>query len=973
MAASDPSRTIYLVDGTSQLYRAYFAIRGLTNRLGMPTNAVYGFATMLRKLLSEEGPSYVGVAFDVGRKVFRHKQLQEYKANRPPTPDDLKVQVPYAKRVCEAFGVRRLELEDYEADDVIATFARRARERDLDVVVVASDKDLYQLVGDGIEVLNPSKDLRLDPAGVAESFGVPPERVRDVLSLMGDAVDNVPGVPGVGQKTALAIVTTYGDLDSIIARAERFAATWDARDALVAAIDSKESETISAALEPFIGAASAMVEAEADDEQKARVGNALSLAREIDPAPETNKKALAALKRELKGLDKGSSKRVWYAIRDNAEQARLSLQLVTLSTDAPIDLELEALARYEPDAEEAAELFRELEFKAFLDAPPGAAPAKAAAEIETVLTQEALDSLATACREAEQISLSVECDEGGPLRSKLVGLAVACDGSCGHYVPLGHTRLDAPAQLSTDAIRSTLGPLLDDESRPKSGHDTKALSHVLRRHGLPVRGWRLDTMVAAFLADASRGRFWLEAVAHDVLGRDPSEEKTPDRASEAEVERLAPLAAGRAVTTHDLSLALDSRLEADGLVDLYRRIDGPVLPLLARMEERGIRVESGLLETMAGEMETTLERTTKEIHELAGEEFNVDSPKQLREVLFGKLGLRSRYKTAKGKEPSTDARALEELTADHPIAGKILGYRELAKLKSTYVDALPRLVDPDTGRVHTTYHPTGAATGRLSSSDPNMQNIPARTEAGRAIRAAFVPADGHRFLASDYSQIELRVLAHLTGDEELVAAFRAGEDIHRHTAAKVFGVMPDLVTGEMRTRAKVVNFGVLYGMSEMRLAREQGISRKDAREFIETYFERFGKIRDYIDGVKEAVQRDGHVRTMFGRLRRFPQLQGRVNRAVREQALRGAVNTTVQGAAADLMKLAMLEVDRVLEEADLGARILLQVHDELLIEVPDEALEKTQRIVKEAMEGVSGLDVPLVADQKVGRSWMEVT
>ncbi len=992
----DAPQKLYLVDGTSQLYRAYFAIRGLTTRDGVPTNAVYGFVTMLRKLLADERPEHVAVAFDLGREVFRHERFADYKAQRPPTPPDLLAQIPYAKRVCEVLGVPRIELEGYEADDVIATAATRAREAGFEVVVVASDKDLYQLVGDGVSVLNPARDERLDAAGVTRRFGVPPERVPDVLGLMGDAVDNIPGVPGVGQKTALAAVTVYGALESVIARAERLCAALDARDRLLAALAELEAEPAASpsCIERLALAAqaasrefSALIELEADAEQRERfdslrslvAGASLPSTADAGPPGRRLARPLAALKRELQAADRGSGRRLWTAIRDHADQARLSLELATLRRDAPLAVDPAALVRSTSDAQAAAALFQELEFRSLLasveggrapaDAAPAAAPGTTAPAPEVVLEASRLHEVARACHGAERLALAVVEGEGGP-HSEVAGLALAHGAGGGWYLPLAR-RGDEPG-LPAEAVREALGPLLSGEATPKVAHDVKAAIHALGRLGLSVAGWQLDVRVAAFLLDAGRASYPLADLVREFLGR----ELAPGEAAplaERDAEGTAASAAAVARAVWELSGVLASRLSAEGLSELYRKIDGPLLSILARMEAHGIRVDVERLQRMSVEMEQALERSRAEVHALAGEPFNVDSPKQLREVLFVRLGLRPRRKTPKAREASTDAQTLEELSADHPIAARILEYRELAKLKGTYVDALPRLVDPATGRLHTTFDPAGAATGRLSSADPNLQNIPARTEAGRRIREAFVPDAGCVFLASDYSQIELRVLAHLSQDPELTAAFRAGEDIHRRTAARVFGVDPALVTDEMRRRAKVVNFGILYGMSESRLAREQGIPLRDARAFIETYFARFSRVRDYIDSVREQARRDRQVRTLFGRIRRFPQLGRRIHRGVEEQALRAAVNTTVQGTAADLMKLAMIAVERELGRAAVEARILLQVHDELLIELPEAAAAAAGPLVRGAMEGVWELAVPLVIDQKLGRSWMEVT
>lgn len=1008
--AMSDTHTLYLVDGTAQLFRAYFAIRGLTSPSGVPTNAVYGFTTMLRKLLREERPDRIAVAFDTKGDVFRHEAYADYKANRPPAPEDLNVQVPYAKRSCAVLGVSVVERAGWEADDLIATYTRLAREAGLRVVIVASDKDLLQLVGDDVEVLNPSKDLRLDDDGVEREFGVRPGLVRDVLGLMGDSVDNIPGVPGVGEKTALAVVSTYGDMEAVIARAEAFVALYDARDALLAAVDGAlagdAAADPAAAGRDVTTAAEALAGLERDEEFAERVAGLRAAVEdagldEVEPGGGTPARDVAArlreLKRALKGMDKGSSKRIWYAIVEHREQARLSRELATVSTEAPVELGLDDLVARATDREAAVELYGELGFRSLseeietgggdkADAAGGGAGDEAPAgsgargSHETVLDGARLDEIVAACRRVGRLAVDTETDGLDPMRARLVGIALSWEEGHGAYVPVGHSYLGVPDQLGLDEVVRRLGPLLADRAVGKIGQNWKYDAHVLRRHGLPVDGWVLDTMVVAFLLDAGRGSYSLDSLAAEHLGYTTiafsdvagkgAKQKTLD---EIDVERVSEYAAEDTDVTLRLAARLEPRLEEVGVERVWREIDGPVLPLLETMERTGIAVDVELLRRMSGEMEATLGGLREAIHRHAGEEFNVDSPKQLREVLFERLGLKPKRKTAKSGVASTDAQTLEELVDDHPIAGAILEYRELAKLKGTYVDSLPRLVHPETGRVHTSYHPTGAATGRLSSSDPNLQNIPARTEAGRAIRSAFVPAEGFVFLASDYSQVELRVLAHLARDPELIAAFQAGEDIHRYTASRVFGVTQDLVSDEMRRRAKAVNFGILYGMSESRLAREQGMGRREAREFIANYFERFAGVSGYIEGVREAARRDGAVRTLFGRVRWFPQLKQKVHRGIQEQALRAAVNTTIQGTAADLMKLAMLRVDAALRDRGSGARLLLQVHDELLLEVPAGERDEVGEIVRAEMEGVHDMLVPLAVDQKTGASWLEVT
>ena len=995
------SKTLYLLDGTAQLYRAYFAVRGLTTAQGFPTNALFGFTSMLRKLIADERPTHLAVTFDLPGKTFRHDRYPAYKANRPPTPEDMKQQAPYASKICAALGVPVLELEGYEADDLIATYTRRGREAGYEVVIVSSDKDLLQLVGEGVTAINPSKDLRLDPGGVATHFGVPPDQVLDVLALMGDSVDNIPGVPGVGEKTALSIVATYGDLDAVLARAEHFVALYDARDRLLTAIEAIEkvdaveqvaSEAISVAATEMTSALEAFLGAERDaawPDKLAPVRQALREEALHDVAGRAGRpgkalmKPLRPLKRELKGLDKGSAKKSWYSIVENAEQARLSRELATLNDLAPLERRIDDLALGEMNRDAALELFRFLEFTAQIaelesGANPVAAPQRHETHYVTLEDIAQLQDAVDACRKSGTCAIDWVAGPGDPMTAELIGLALAWgDGHAG-YLPLNHSYLGASPPLPETDLADTLGALLADASVAKHAHDLKTLDHLLRRRGLAVANWGLDTKLAAFVLHSGRSNYALSTLAESYFGRTLAkrEELTGTGAKrrgfdEVEVDAATAYLAATADAIYDVAARLRAELEEGELARLYDEMEAPLLPLLARMERWGIRVDVDRLAEMSTEMEGRLERLSGEIHGLAGHEFNVDSPKQLREVLFDELGLKPGKKTAKSKVASTDAQTLEEL--DHPIAAKLLEYRELSKLKGTYVDALPRLVHPGTGRVHTSYQPTGAATGRLSSNDPNLQNIPARTEEGRRIRSAFVPADGMIFLASDYSQVELRVLAHLTGDEELTAAFQAGEDIHRYTAARVFGVVPDLVTDAMRTRAKAVNFGLLYGMSEFRLAREQGMKRADAKRFIQTYFERFARVREYIETIREQALRDGAVRTLFGRVRWFPQLRKRISRVALEQALRAAVNTTIQGTAADLMKMAMLAVDRELGAAGLGARVLLQVHDELLLEVPRGEIDAAAATVRQAMEGVHPLTVPLAVDQKTGESWEDVT
>ncbi len=997
MDQAQHGRHVYLVDGTSQLFRAYFAIRGLTNPDGLPTNAVYGFTSMLRKLIHDEGPPYLAVAFDLAGPTFRHERFADYKAHRPPVPEDLIVQTPFAKDVCHAMRIPVLELDGYEADDLIATYARLAREAGFQVTVVASDKDLLQLVGEGVTVLNPTKNVRLDTQGVADAFGVGPERVADVLGLMGDSVDNIPGVPGVGEKTALAFVSTYGSFEDVLARAERIGKFFEARDALLAAMadaggspeaSGDSGATIHGRVADLRARLDALLRPEVDAAYRARLA-ALAEALDRWDSPTvlvageepSRVKRDREIRRALVEIERGSSRKAWESVHAHEETARLSRELATLDSHVPAGFEPEALARQRPDVERSRELFRFLGFRTFLaelsadDGVPSTSPGPPHSGGQEVIRSVAqLEGLARAARAAGRAGIATAAEAGNPLRSRLFGVAIAVPGRASAFVPVTVPAGEVPHPLE-EPIAGMLADLLADASVVKVGHDIKREIHVLGRANLPVRGWGTDVRIAAFLLDAGGGSYSLARLGEEHAGVPIG--PPPADASRRGLYEMADEDGLRAAAAAEISVrvaeALELRLETAGLTELYRTVDGPLVPILARMEETGIRLDPEVLAGMAEEMERGIGRARTRIQQIAGSTLNPDSPKQIRETLFGRMGLKPGRRTAKGKVESTDAETLEELAGEHEIAREILAYRELTKLKGTYVDALPELLNPETGRIHTTYDPTGAATGRLSSVDPNLQNIPSRTELGRRIRAAFVAEPGYVFVSSDYSQVELRVLAHLSGDPELRDAFRTGEDIHRRTAARIFGVAADLVTDEMRRRAKAVNFGVLYGMSERRLAREQRIERADARRFIEAYFERFQAVRAYIDDIRARAGREGEVRTLFGRLRRFPQLRGRGSRAEQEQALRAAVNTTIQGTAADLMKMAMIRVDLALRDAGSGARMLLQVHDELLFEVPERDARSAAEVVRREMEGVHPLDVPLVVDQKTGATWRDVT
>jgi DNA polymerase-1 len=891
----DPETTLYLVDGTSNLFRAFYAIRSLSNSRGLPTNAVYGFTSMLRKLLREHRPRLLAVAFDLAEPTFRHRAYADYKANRSEPPEELVAQIPYVKRVCRVLGIPTLEMAGYEADDLIGTLAERARRERTKVVIVACDKDLLQLVGGGVLMYNPVKDQLLDSDDVVRTFGVMPAQVRDVLALAGDASDNIPGVPGIGDKGAKDLIRQYGDLETLL--------------------------------------------------------------RE---APKVQRKSYR------EGLQK------------HADAAHLSRDLATVQLDVPVSVDPLALVVKPPDTAAARELFLELEFESLalefttpISLPEG--------DHNVILTAEVLARTVESLRAAGKCAINLERDPQDPMRAALIGITLTGPGGEGAgYVPLAHRHLGAPAQLPPSEAMRLLRPLLTDRGLRRIGHDVKPDLILLRRLGAEIAGFDFDTMIASYLLNPSRRSHALEAIAQDAAGL-----SVPNFAAllgsgaksvplaEIDIERTAGVACPRAVAVLTILDRLEASLKKDGLMPLLVDLEMPLVSVLADMELRGVAIDSSFFTTLSARWEDELRRLTGEIHAAAGREFNINSPKQLGEILFTTLGLRPGKKTQKTRSFSTGVEVLEELARSHELPRRILEYRSLQKLKSTYVDALPQLINPETGRVHTSFNQTVAATGRLSSSEPNLQNIPIRTELGRQIRRAFVPGPGCLLLSADYSQIELRVLARLCDDPALRASFRDGEDIHRRTAAEVFGVLPGLVSDEMRRRAKAVNFGIIYGMGAQRLAREQGMPLKEASRFIAEYFSRFPRVKQYIDATVAQAESEGHVRTLLRRVRYLPELKG-ADRNARQQAIRAAVNTTIQGTAADIIKVAMVDLHRRLLAINSRARMILQVHDELLLEVPEQDLKEAAALVRKTMEAAHPIGVPLKVDLRAGPNWLDL-
>jgi DNA polymerase I len=889
----DPRTTLYLVDGTNNLYRAFHAIRDLSNSRGLPTNAIYGFTVMLRKLLKDFDPRYLAVVFDRPEPTFRHEAYADYKVHRPETPEALITQIPWVKRVLEVYRVPTVDLAGWEADDLIGTLAARARRAGMGAVIVSTDKDLLQLVGEGVLYYNPLRERMLDAADVEQVFGVRPGQVADVLALWGDQSDNIPGVPGIGDKGAKDLIRRFGDLETLLSQA--------------ATVENRRQR------EPLLA---------------------------------------------------------------HADKARMSHDLATIRCDAPLDFDPGRFHLAPPDHDAARQLFTELEFGAFLRELP--APAAMHQVSHTILPDREALAGATKTLAAEgSVALGFETDHPEPMRAALVGITLAAESGA-FYVPIGHRALGAPAQMPAGTALECLRPLFAPGGPRLVGHDIKGALVLLGRLGGGAPRFVLDTMLASYLINPSRRAHTLEVVAREIVGLEVpawagllGEGARAASLADADVGKAAEVACARAAAVLRLEPEMRRMLEVDGLAGLLDGLEMPIAGVLADMERTGIAIDPAFLARLSAEWEGELARLSASIHALAGREFNINSPRQLAEILFDTLKLTPGRRTRKTGTRSTDSAVLEDLAEEHELPRLLLEYRALQKLKSTYVDALPGLAHPETGRVHTSFNQAVAATGRLSSSDPNLQNIPIRTDQGRLIRRAFVPADGCVLLSADYSQIELRILAHLSGDPALIEAFRSGDDIHRRTAAALFGVMPGLVTGEMRRRAKAVNFGIIYGMGPQRLARDQGVTLKEADAFIREYFARFPKVKAWIDATVALAEREGRVRTLLGRVRYFPEMQT-TDRNARQQAIRAAVNTPIQGTAADLIKKAMVDLHRRLAVTDDGARLLLQVHDELVLEVPRAGERAAARLVREVMESAHPLEVPLVVDVRQGPNWLDL-
>jgi DNA polymerase-1 len=902
---------LYLIDGSSQMYRAYHApVRTaegslLRNARGIPTNAVYIFVTMLRKLLKEQGPEYIVASFDLPGPTFRDDLAADYKANRAPMPEELAGQIPLVHRACEALGVPIISHARFEADDVIGTLAERALAAGYDVTIVTGDKDFFQLVRKGIRVFNPRDEgTWYDEAGVAEKFGVSPAQVVDVLALMGDTIDNVKGVPGIGEKGARDLISTYGSLDALLAR--------------------------------------------------------------VGDVPQ---------------------KKYREALLAHADEALSSRELLRIHTDVPVTVEIETLRYRGPSRETCYELFTELGFRSLVvEYAPTAKTTDN--DYRLVTTASDLEALAGELRAAGRFGLRVLTNEEPAVRAGIVGLAVAHTARSARYVPLGH-RLPGTSlfgssesdralepQLKVEDVLRTLGPILEDPSVEKIGHDLKGDLIVLARHGIRLSGLGLDTMLASYLLDATKSDHDLEGTALEYLSyKALTEEDVRGKGVKAAVlgeidpATLLTYAAERADLPLQLAERLSPLLEADHLNALYAEMERPLIPVLAAIERAGVRLDAAALSGQSQHVERELASRSAQIFELAGESFNINSPPQLSRILFDKLQLPALKRNPKTKTPSTAVDVLEELALAHELPRLILEWRALQKLKGTYIDALPQLVNPETGRVHTSFNQAVAATGRLSSSDPNLQNIPIRTDLGREIRRAFIADPGNVLISADYSQIELRVLAHLAGDETLIEAFRQGEDIHDQTALKVFGPGSGVGRHELRRRAKIINYALLYGKTAFTLAKDIGVPQEAAQDFINAYFAGFPRVRAFIDRTLEEARVSGVVHTMFGRRRLVPELNSK-NGQIRAAAERATVNLPIQGTAADILKRAMIAVHAALAPTP-DARIILTVHDELLFEVPKTRADEVATLVRDRMEAAATLAVPLTVDVGIGENWRD--
>jgi DNA polymerase-1 len=979
-------KTIFLIDGTHQVFRSFFAIKSqLVSRGGVPTNAIYGFTRMLKKLLSDRNPEYIAVAFDMAAPTFRHEAYEEYKANRPEAPDDLVVQLPYIRKICTSYGVQVIEKEGYEADDIIGTIAERAKQEGFSVIIVASDKDLYQLVEENVTMLNIHKDnLRIGEKEVKQIFGVTPEQVVDVFALWGDPTDNISGVPGIGEKSAKEMITQYDSLENVLERGHRFIDFIDWKGQFLHIIEriGKEKARKDKALfgkffrqcEQLETRAEALFALEKDATIKKNLQDLIFhlkiLLDQKDDFMQKPEKALSELKKlkgKLKGIEKGTSLKSWKSLVENKDSAFLSRKLASIEKKVPIKIDLESYHYRGPDRGSLNNIFMELDFTSLVDVEDPK-PARGSEPIpfqRISQKKEFIEALKKVEHKGETILSFRELPESRdqkkkdllafliPSENRVYGLSIASDRR-------------SEKELS---FFKSIKDVLEKEEIKKIGYDLKEIKKAFKKRKIDLQGLFFDVMIASYLLDPARRDFSFSTIlreAHKKKGSKYGSGKEPsDALSE---ENLLQQCVQQAQDTAEMYSILNEKLVRENLEELYEEIEIPLIDVLSDMEMTGIRLDGRLLKSMSRTLETEMNKLQEEIFRFAGEEFNINSPKQLGDILFNKIGLTPSKKTPRSRDFATGMEILEELSKAHPLPKKILEYRSMAKIKSTYTDALPPMVHSETGRIHTTFNQTGTATGRLSSSEPNLQNIPIGGELGKKIRSAFIPERGKLFLSADYSQIELRILAHLSDDPDLMEAFHRGEDIHRTTTSRILLIPYEKVSEQQRRFAKAINFGIIYGMGAFRLAKELGISRVEAQKFIDSYFHRFRRVKEYIDETTRFVEKHGYITTLFNRVRYFKEIKSS-NRMIVQQAIRQAVNTTIQGTAADLIKKAMISIHREMENASF--KMILQVHDELLFEVPEAKAKALIPWIKDKMENVYKLKVPLVVHIGVGKNWAE--
>jgi DNA polymerase-1 len=886
-------KQLFLIDGYALIYRSYYAFikNPLKTGSGENTGAIFGFTSFLLRILEKYAPHYWAVVLDTQKPTFRHDLFPDYKATREKMPDELRDQIPRIREILSALNVEVLELEGYEADDIIGTLSRKGVSEGLRVVIVSGDKDFCQLVGDDVVLLNPGKrnkpDEWVDESGVVEKLGVPPERVVDLLALMGDSSDNIPGVPGVGRKTAEKLIREFGDMGRL-----------------------------------------------------------------------------------FESIQSVSSKKMREKLEKHHEDAMLSRDLVTLEADIPIEIEIEDLDRMEPDEEKVQKIFHELEFYNLLRDRKDYTKREEDQKYTIVSSYESLVEFVEEVRVSGRLCIDTETTSLDPMEAELVGISLSVREGEAYYIPLSHGE---KKPFEKEKILEILRPVLESPVIEKTGQNLKYDLQVLRNAGIRLEGVSFDTMIASYLLEPDRKSHGLDFLAQEFLGLSMTSFDdvvgTGKSFADVSVEDAMKYSCEDVDYTLRLANLFSGMLTEKHFFPLFRDVEIPLITVLAEMEMTGVSIEREFFEDLSGRMEKDLEHLKNDIFTLAGEEFNINSHQQLSRILFDKLKLPTQKKTKTGF--STDSEVLEKLSGKHEMPRLILEYRELSKLKTTYIDALPRQVNPRTGRIHTSYNQVVTSTGRLSSSGPNLQNIPIRTSIGREIRKGFVPGGRDQLLLScDYSQIELRILAHLSRDAEMLRAFEAGEDIHRQTAALVFGIPYDKVPDMLRSRAKEVNFGIIYGMGAFGLSRRLGIPIEEANAFIDDYFKRFSGVREYIDKLISQAEDNGYVTTIMGRRRYLPEINGPI-RSVREFARRTAINSPIQGSAADIIKIAMIDISREFKRRNLSSKMIMQVHDELVFEVYSNELEEVKDLVREKMEGAIVLKVSLVVDSKTGSNWFE--